>query len=101
MDSVSRELLAAQNKAEALFAEIVARGLVSAGKLESELTEEIHALAESRFGVRRGNVSASPRANARSASVAQAAEYVGKCAATSAGGSPVASAAAASSSAGR
>ena len=53
MDAVSRELLAAQIKAEALFAEVVDRGLVSAGKLESELTEEIHALAQSRFGVRR------------------------------------------------
>jgi Xaa-Pro dipeptidase len=53
MDSVSRELLAAQMKAEALFAAVVDRGLVSAGKLESELTAEIHALAESSFGVRR------------------------------------------------
>jgi Xaa-Pro dipeptidase len=53
MDAVSSELLAAQLKAEALFAEVVDRGLVSAGKLESELTEEIHALAQSRFGVRR------------------------------------------------
>jgi Xaa-Pro aminopeptidase len=53
MDAVSSELLAAQLKAEALFAEVVNRGLVSAGKLESELTAEIHALAQSRFGVRR------------------------------------------------
>ena len=58
MDAVSSELLAAellaaQIKAEALFAEVVDRGLVSVGKLESELTEEIHALAQSRFGVRR------------------------------------------------
>src|SRR5580698_5391306 len=53
MDAISRELLAAQNKAAALFAEVVERGLVTAGKLESELTEEIHALAQSRFGVRR------------------------------------------------
>src|SRR6204780_5770917 len=53
MDSVSKELLEAQIKAEALFAEVVDRGLVSAGKLESELTTEIHALAQSRFGVRR------------------------------------------------
>ena len=53
MDAASRELLAAQIKAEALFAEIVAAGLVSAGKLESELTAEIHALAQTRFGVRR------------------------------------------------
>src|SRR6202167_3692017 len=53
MDVVSSELLAAQTKAEALFAEVVDRALVSAGKLESELTAEIHALAQSRFGVRR------------------------------------------------
>jgi Xaa-Pro dipeptidase len=53
MDAVSRQLLAAQIKAQALFAEVVDRGLVSAGKLESELTEEIHALAQSRFGVSR------------------------------------------------
>src|SRR5450631_2296166 len=53
MDAISRELLFAQSKAEALFAEVVDRGLVSAGKLESELTAEIHALAQSRFGVRR------------------------------------------------
>lgn len=53
MDAVARELLAAQLKAEALFAQVVDRGLVSAGKLESELTAEIHALAQSRFGVRR------------------------------------------------
>ena len=53
MDAVSNELLAAQIKAEALFAEVVDRGLVSAGKLESELTAEIHALAQSRFGVSR------------------------------------------------
>jgi Xaa-Pro aminopeptidase len=53
MDAVSSELHAAQLKAEALFAEIVNLGLVCAGKLESELTEEIHALAQSRFGVSR------------------------------------------------
>jgi Xaa-Pro dipeptidase len=53
MDAVSRQLLAAQIKAEALFAEVVDRGLVSAGKLESELTEDIYALARSRFGVSR------------------------------------------------
>jgi Xaa-Pro aminopeptidase len=53
MDTASQELLAAQIKAEDLFAEIVACNMVSAGKLESELTAEIHALAQSRFGVRR------------------------------------------------
>ncbi len=53
MDATSKELFAAQIKAEALFAEVVACGMVSAGKLESELTAEIHALAQARFGVRR------------------------------------------------
>jgi Xaa-Pro dipeptidase len=53
MDETSQALLAAQVKAEALFAEVVDRRMVSAGKLESELTAEIHALAQSRFGLRR------------------------------------------------
>lgn len=53
MDATSRELLAAQDKAAALFAQVVDRGLVSAGKLESELTAEIHALAQAQFGVSR------------------------------------------------
>ena len=53
LDLVSQELLAAQNKAAALFEEVVDNGLISAGKLESELTDEIHALAQSRFGLRR------------------------------------------------
>jgi Xaa-Pro dipeptidase len=53
MDRVSAQLLSAQIKAEALFAEVVSSGMVKAGKLESELTAEIHALAQSRFGVRR------------------------------------------------
>jgi Xaa-Pro dipeptidase len=53
MDATSRALLAAQIKAEALFREVVERGMVSAGKLESELTAQIHALAQSRFELRR------------------------------------------------
>jgi Xaa-Pro dipeptidase len=53
VDLTSQELLAAQNKAEALFAEVVDAGLIVAGKLESELTDEIHDLAQSRFGLRR------------------------------------------------
>ena len=53
MDEVARSLLAAQRKAEALFAEVVASGLIRAGRLESELTEDIRALAQARFGVRR------------------------------------------------
>jgi Xaa-Pro dipeptidase len=53
MDSMSRSLIAAQNKAEALFDEVVGSGMIRAGMLESELTEEIHALAQARFGLRR------------------------------------------------
>src|SRR5882757_7717998 len=53
MDPNSESLIAAQNKAAALFAEVVETGLIRAGKLESELTEEIHSLARSRFGLRR------------------------------------------------
>ncbi|MES2340968.1 MAG: M24 family metallopeptidase [Pseudomonadota bacterium] len=44
-------LYAAQGRAEALFAAIEARGLVRAGVLESELSDEIHALAAEAFGV--------------------------------------------------
>ena len=43
----------AQLRAEALFAAVVGQGLVRPGVLESELSEEIHALARARFGVRR------------------------------------------------
>jgi Xaa-Pro dipeptidase len=53
VDAVARSLLEAQRKAEALFAEVLARGLIEPGKLESELTADIHALAHSRFGVSR------------------------------------------------
>jgi Xaa-Pro dipeptidase len=53
MDSVSQSLIAAQDKAAALFAAVVDGGLIRAGKLESELTEEIHSLARSQFGLRR------------------------------------------------
>jgi Xaa-Pro aminopeptidase len=53
MDAIARSLIAAQNKAEALFDEVVGGGMIRAGMLESELTEEIHALAQARFGVRR------------------------------------------------
>lgn len=53
LDSVSRSLLEAQKKAEALFADVVSGGLIEAGKLESELSEEIHRLAQERYGVRR------------------------------------------------
>ena len=53
MQPVERALLAAQGKAEQLFEEIVANGLIRPGVLESELSSEIHALAQHRFGVRR------------------------------------------------
>ncbi len=53
MDPVSQSLLEAQNKAEALFDEVVRRGLIQAGKLESELSEEIHQLAREHHGVQR------------------------------------------------
>jgi Xaa-Pro aminopeptidase len=53
MDAVSRALLEAQHKAEALFAAVVDSGMIQAGKLESELSAEIHDLAQERFGVRR------------------------------------------------
>lgn len=44
-------LHAAQGRAAALFAAIEAGGLVRAGVLESELSNEIHALAAEQFGV--------------------------------------------------
>ncbi len=53
MDAVSQALLAAQHKAEALFAAVVQDGLIQPGKLESELSADIHQLAAERFGVRR------------------------------------------------
>ena len=53
MDPVSRSLLEAQNKAEALFADVVTEGLIQAGKLESELSDEIFRLAKDRYGVGR------------------------------------------------
>jgi Xaa-Pro dipeptidase len=53
MDAVSQSLLEAQNRAEALFAEVVQNGLIQPGKLESELSDDIHNLARERYGVRR------------------------------------------------
>ena len=53
MDAVAQSLLAAQYKAEALFAEVVAGGLIEPGKFESQLTADVYALAKERFGVRR------------------------------------------------
>jgi len=53
MDAVSESLLTAQNKAAALFREVVDSGMIRAGRLESELTKDIHALARARFGLSR------------------------------------------------
>jgi Xaa-Pro dipeptidase len=53
MDTVSRELLRAQRKAESLFEAVVARGMIRAGRLESELSDEIFQLAQRQFAVRR------------------------------------------------
>jgi Xaa-Pro dipeptidase len=53
MDEMAQSLREAQRKAEALFAEVAGSGMIRGGKLESELSTEIHALAKSRFGLRR------------------------------------------------
>ncbi len=53
MDAVSAALLAAQNKASALFQEVLDTGMIRSGRLESELTKDIHALARTRFGLSR------------------------------------------------
>ena len=53
MDEVAKSLIEAQEKARALFAEVVAGGLIAPGKLESELSSDIHHLARDRFGLRR------------------------------------------------
>ena len=46
-------LLAAERKAEALLAAIETQGLVRPGRTESEVDQDIYALAEQSFGVRR------------------------------------------------
>ncbi|MBV9914164.1 MAG: aminopeptidase P family protein [Sinobacteraceae bacterium] len=53
MSTVETELAQAQARAAELFEAVVADGLIRPGLLESELSEEIHALARRRFGVRR------------------------------------------------
>jgi Xaa-Pro dipeptidase len=52
-EGTASALLAAQSKAQELFAEIVGNGLIRPGVLESELSREIYELARARFGVRR------------------------------------------------
>jgi Xaa-Pro dipeptidase len=49
----SSALIDAERNAEALFTEVVARGLVVAGKSERELSDEIRGLANDLFDVRR------------------------------------------------
>jgi Xaa-Pro dipeptidase len=51
--TVEQALADAQRKAEDLFAAVVDAGLIRAGVLESELSAEIHDLAQRQFGVRR------------------------------------------------
>lgn len=53
MATVEQALLGAQRKAEDLFGQVVATGLIRPGVLESELSQEIHALAKRDFGLRR------------------------------------------------
>jgi Xaa-Pro aminopeptidase len=53
LDPTARSLMEAQIKAERLFREVIESGMVQPGKRESELTSEIHALARTRFGLRR------------------------------------------------
>jgi len=53
MNEIAQSLQEAQRKAEALFAEVAGSGMIRGGKLESELSTEIHALAKARFGLRR------------------------------------------------
>jgi len=53
LDATASALLQAQHRAQALFSAVVDEGLIRAGRLESELNDDIHALAARRFGVRR------------------------------------------------
>jgi len=51
--AVAQALLAAQQQAQALFDEIRSNGMIRPGVRESELSQEIYALANRRYGVRR------------------------------------------------
>jgi Xaa-Pro aminopeptidase len=53
MDAIAKSLWAAQEKAAALFNQVVNGNLICAGKLESELTADIYQLALERFNVKR------------------------------------------------
>jgi Xaa-Pro aminopeptidase len=50
---VAEALLGAQRQAEQLFDEILSSGMIRPGVRESELSQEIHELANRRYGVRR------------------------------------------------
>jgi Xaa-Pro aminopeptidase len=52
-DKVALALKSAQDTAAALFAETVSSGLIEPGKLESQLSKDIHELARRRFGLKR------------------------------------------------
>ena len=53
MDSIAASLVKSQETAEALFAEVVNSGLIVPGMLESEVSDGVHAIAKSQFGLRR------------------------------------------------
>lgn len=53
MTTVKAKLIHAEKMAEQLFLEIESRGLIRAGKFEDELNEDIFALAEELYGVKK------------------------------------------------
>ena len=53
MDTVRQKLVEAEAKAAALFKETEARGLLTAGKSERELNEEVFRLADELFGIKK------------------------------------------------
>jgi Xaa-Pro aminopeptidase len=53
VDEISQQLLQAQIRAQALFEEVAASGMIREGKTESRLSDEIFELARERYGVRR------------------------------------------------
>jgi len=50
---VAQSLLSAQHRAEQLFRQVVDKGLIQCGVLESELSQQIYALAKEKLGIRR------------------------------------------------
>jgi Xaa-Pro aminopeptidase len=53
LDKVAAELKAAQDRAASLFNDVVKAGLITPGKLESELTQDIYEMARDRYEVKR------------------------------------------------